>query len=183
MLEIAHRLLSRPSVVSEGDELILRYDHLSVLLWCAVPLLSLALAFCCWRVAEWIAHRSPLNRRAMLKMRIASVCLGAFSVIFLLLVIPTVLGSEVRVSDDRLVQSAGLWFNPTLHEIPLKKVRAIVQTRKRGEFGSEARWLIFWNDQGSETFDPGDLISDNQELITAHLRKRGVLVLPGGPSE
>jgi hypothetical protein len=174
MREFLHTIFSRGAISSSGDELVIKYDVTSIVFWSAVPVLTLVLGLLCWVIATRIAARRPEDRWVIVRLRVAAGCLLLISVLIGALVVPSVIGMEVRISKDRLSQAAGPWFDVRVREIPLLKVHAVVQVMEPADSGAKPVWTVFLKDGTREKFTPGDLITANRKVIADQLRQYGI---------
>jgi hypothetical protein len=175
-------LLARGHVRRIDGVFVLRYAASSIIAWCTIIVLGVALALLCWLVARRVARRPPAATNSVVKWRIASGVLAFWALGLGAFVVPEILRHEVRISDVYLTQTTGLWSARPARAFRLREISAIFRSTEPGEFERRTVWSVRHRDGSRERFEPGDLISRNAELVVAELRARRVLVIPG-PSE
>ena len=161
---------------------VLRYAATSIIAWCTLIGLALALALLCWLVARRVAHRQPAAPSGAVLWWIACGGLAVWALGLAAIVMPDILRHEVRISDAELTQPTGLWYAGRVRTFRLKEISAIFRSTEPGKFERRAVWSVERWGGRRERFEPGDLIARNAELVVAELRARNVLVIPG-PSE
>lgn len=177
MLGRLAEVLSRADVRRVDGVTVLRYAPASVVAWCGIVALALALAPLCWLAAQRVARRYPAATGAIVRWKILSGMAAVFSLGMTVLALPGVIRSEVRISDASLTQSTGIW-STRVREFRLNDISVIFRTTEPGEFETRTVWSIRRRGGTSERFEPGDLISHNAELVAAELMARNVVVIP-----
>ena len=178
MLEWFRQLLAQPHVVTDGDDLVLTHDVISVLACAAIPVVALLVTVGCWRFAGRLAERDTPDAQAPLKVRIVACGAFVFALVMAVVLIPGMMHLEVRITDDRLMQTTGFWWDESVREFPFDQIEAIREGTHPGRFGPEVVWFIEWRGGRGERFRPCDLIAENSEFVAEELRKRGVRFVP-----
>ena len=178
MLAWLRQLLARPHVGTDGDDLVLTHDVVSVVTCAVIPAVALLIAIGCWRFARWLAGRGTPDAQAPLKVRIVACGAFVFALVIAAVLIPGMMHLEVRITDDRLMQTTGFWWDETVREFPFDRIKSIREGTQPGQFGPEVVWFIEWRGGRAERFRPCDLIAENSEFVAAELRKRGVRFVP-----
>lgn len=178
MLEWLRQLLARPHVDTVGGDFVLTHDVVSVVAFAVIPAVALLIAIGCWRFARRLAERDTPDSQAPLKVRIVACGAFLFALVNAVVLIPGMMHLEVRISDDRLMQTTGFWWDETVREFPFDRIDSIREGTQPGQFGPEVVWFIAWRDGPDERFRPCDVIAENSDFVAAELRKRGVRFVP-----
>ncbi|MDG3005760.1 hypothetical protein [Paludisphaera mucosa] len=171
------RLLARGVVRRADGAWTLHYATSSILSWCVVVAIPLALAPACWMLARRVASRRTAATQLAEPLRNAAAGLAVFGLVIAAVPMPGIVRHEVRITDDRLTQTYGLWYRPGLKEFPFQDMAGLVWTTRRSDRTTGSRWQIHHHDGSVERFNPSDLITGNAEAVVAEPRARGVRVV------
>ena len=106
-----------------------------------------------------------------LAMLVPAACCGG-------LVAPTLAADQVVLDDEKLEQTTGLWFSPTVKGFRHDSVSRIVVTTGVLEHNRRAEgWVVEHKDGHVEIIDPGDLWESNTPELVPHLRSLGLDVV------
>lgn len=98
-----------------------------------------------------------------------------------ILILPALATESVRVTGDVLNIRTGIWFDPTVMEIPLANVKDIVE-RKAASKSRRLRGIreTYWHFQQQsgkvQVLDLPDLLDANRAAVADFLRRRGIEV-------
>lgn len=134
-----------------------------------VPLLAVAAAVIA-AVTGVILHRlKKPTKLVLIAFGIALLAGGIFA--------PMLAMDKVILDDEKLQQTTGFWFSPTVKGFRLAEAEQIEITTKRGRKNRvEEVWLVKKKDGSTEEIDPGDLWENNGPDIIKRLREKGIQV-------
>jgi len=90
---------------------------------------------------------------------------------------PTLGTDQVVLDDDKLQQTTGLWFAPTVKGFELRSASRILIATGVLEHDQRATgWVVEHKDGHTEVFDPGDLWELHTDDLVPRLRRRGIEV-------
>ena len=82
---------------------------------------------------------------------------------------------RVVLDDEKLQQTTGFWFSPTVKGFQLADVEHIAIGTARGRKNREHMvWNVTYKDGRTEQINPGDLWEMNSADIAARLRAKGI---------
>lgn len=87
---------------------------------------------------------------------------------------PAMFCDRVRVSSQRIEQTTGLPWAPTVKGFQYNEVKWVHIGTRQTEIGPAQQWGIYYRDGRSESLDPGDLWEKNSPRIVPLLKKYGV---------
>jgi len=108
-----------------------------------------------------------------------SYALVAFAVSALVggILAPGLMLDRVVLDDEKLEQTTGFWFAPTVKGFRLADVVAVTIGTKQNSRGREYEvWLVHRTNGQTQEFDPGDLWEMNGADIIERLRAKGIQV-------
>jgi hypothetical protein len=91
------------------------------------------------------------------------------------IIAPTLALDRVVLDDQKLEQTTGLWFAPTVKGFRLTDVTSVTISTNR--FGYNEVWSARMKDGHSQDVDPGDLWAMNGPDIIERLRAKGIEVI------
>jgi hypothetical protein len=90
---------------------------------------------------------------------------------------------RVVLNDDKLEQTTGFWFAPTVKGFRLAEVASLTITTARGRKDLEYEvWIAELKNGQTKQVDPGDLWEMNGPDIIQRLQSRGIVVRRIGPA-
>lgn len=137
-----------------------------------IPML-VALAALIVAVLGVVLHRRGRPRPVLF------VCLGVAAFLGIGIA-PGIALDRVVLDDEKLEQTTGFWFAPTVKGFYLADVSSITirNVRDRRNRWQEV-WFIAYRDSTTSRIDPGDLWEMNGPEIAERLRARGIVVTVG----
>ncbi len=113
--------------------------------------------------------------RKPLLLALAAFGVAAFSGGF---IAPILALDRVVLDDEKLEQTTGFWFMPTVKGFRLADVELITITIKRDRKNREREvWVVTTQDGRTQEIDPGDLWELNGADIIKRLREKGIEVV------
>ncbi len=110
----------------------------------------------------------PLNH-SLIAFGISALAGGFFA--------PTLAMDRVVLDDEKLEQTTGFWFAPTVKGFRLADVELITISTARGRKNREYEvWIVKRRNGETRTIDPGDLWEMNGPDIIKRLRGKGIEV-------
>lgn len=91
-----------------------------------------------------------------------------------ILLLPSIIRTEIRVTSTAAHQNVGLWWDANVRQFVYEDIASIEITTAGGS-SHEPAWNIVWRSGDVETFNPGDLWSANQWLIRERMEQHGVV--------
>ena len=94
------------------------------------------------------------------------------------LIAPTLAADQVVLDDEKLEQTTGLWFSPTVKGFRHESVaRIVVSTGVMEQNRRAVGWVVEHKDGHTEIIDPGDLWESHTHEIVPQLRALGIEVV------
>ena len=106
--------------------------------------------------------------------------LGAFAVAAVAGVIfaPMIALDRVVLDDEKLEQTTGFWFAPTVKGFRLADAFSVTIRNEPNRKGRETEvWIITMKSGQTQRIDPGDLWEMNGDDIAARLEEKGIIVV------
>ncbi len=102
-----------------------------------------------------------------------------FGIVFAVIFGPMLFYDRVVVNEERVEQTTGFWFSPTVKGFDLADLKKVIITTGRDLKGRKIEiWMAEYNNGESVRLDPGDLWESNGDQIVNFLRNLGVPVEP-----
>ncbi|KYF78757.1 hypothetical protein BE17_46395 [Sorangium cellulosum] len=112
--------------------------------------------------------RKPL-RFALIAFLVAAIAGGIFA--------PMLAMDRVVLDDQKLEQTTGFWFAPTVKGFRLADVASVTIGTARGRKNRVVEvWIVKMKNGETREIDPGDLWEMNGEDIVRRLREKGIEV-------
>ena len=109
-----------------------------------------------------------------LRAKLASGLLAFFASVF---ITPMLALDRVVLDEEKLQQTTGFWFHPTVKGFALADVASVRIGTAVGRKNREYEvWIVNHQNGSTETIDPGDLWVLHRADIIARLRDRGLAV-------
>jgi len=94
-----------------------------------------------------------------------------------LLIAPAITIDRVVLDDEKLEQTTGFWWSPTVKGFHYDEVASVRIIKARGRKNREYEaWVVKLRSGGTREIDPGDLWDMNRADIVQRLRDKGVEV-------
>ncbi len=104
------------------------------------------------------------------------VCLGAAAFLGIGIV-PGIVLDRVVFDDEKLEQTTGFWFAPTVKGFDLADVSSITISNERDHRNRRREiWTVAYRDSTTSRINPGDLWEMNGPDIMRRLRARGIVI-------
>ncbi|RBP40357.1 hypothetical protein DES53_10864 [Roseimicrobium gellanilyticum] len=134
-----------------------------------VPLLAIAVAVIA-AVVGFIFYRLRLpTRLVLIASAIALIAGGIFA--------PMLAMDKVILDDEKLEQTTGFWFSPTVKGFRLAEVEQVTIGTKRDRKNRVVEvWFVQKKDGSAAEIDPGDLRENNGPDIVKRLREKGIRI-------
>jgi hypothetical protein len=88
---------------------------------------------------------------------------------------PCIAMDRVVLDDEKLQQTTGFWFSPTIKGFRLAEVKQVeIGTARDRKNREKMVWNVTYKDGRSEQIDPGDLWEMNSRDIAERLRAKGI---------
>jgi hypothetical protein len=168
-------LLSQPSITRTADGLGLQYGTTSILLWCCVPLLAVALGTAGLMFVRYHQRRADPPSPSAAPVTLFSILALIFAIAHSVLLLPAIFLTQIRVTSTEATQDVGLWWASSVRQFAYEDIASIEMTIMPDESGQEPVWNIVWRSGEVEAFNPGDLWSANQQLIREQMQRHGVM--------
>jgi hypothetical protein len=134
-----------------------------------VPLLAVAAAVIAAVVGIILYRLRKPTKLVLIAFAVALVAGGVFA--------PMLAMDKVVLDDEKLEQTTGFWFSPTVKGFRLAEVEQVEITTRRGRKNREEEvWVVQKKDGSMETINPGDLWEHNGPDIIKRLREKGIQV-------
>lgn len=130
--------------------------------WLAAFIVILPLSAWCWR-RRIGGHFAP------------GFFFGSF--VIPLIVVPGIATESVRVAPDALTIRTGFWFSPTVNQISLSDLEAVIEQEEavaqRGLPRRDTFWYFRYHSGGQRRVDLPDLLDANRDQVITYLRQHG----------
>ena len=109
--------------------------------------------------------------------RVLGGSITLIGIVFAIVFGPMLFNDRVVISENRLEQTTGFWFSPTVKGFDLLDLRKVTITTGRDLKRREIEiWVAEYGDGVSVRIDPGDLWESNGDEIVDFLENLGVPV-------
>src|SRR6266404_2465731 len=94
-----------------------------------------------------------------------------------LVVVPGIATESVRVAPNNLTIRTGFWFSPTIHQIQLAGLEAIIEQKEavaqRGLPRQDTFWYFRYKSGDQRRINLPDLLDANRDRVIVYLREHG----------
>jgi hypothetical protein len=132
-----------------------------------VPGIALAIAVLAASIGALLLWRRQPLTIALIAFGVAAVAGGVFA--------PMLAMDRVVLDDEKLEQTTGFWFAPTVKGFRFADVASIAIGTTRDRKNREVEvWRVKGKDGQTREIDPGDLWEMNGQDIIGRLREKGI---------
>jgi len=105
--------------------------------------------------------------------------IGAIVAVFATLIVPGICMDTLEITPQRITQTTGFWFAPTVKGFAYEQVSAVRQEWRRERSGRSGTrnnlyWIVEYRDGRTEEIDLGDLWENNRDVAIPRLQQYGV---------
>lgn len=129
-------------------------------------------------LTAWVIAALALCFGFLLRRRPIALLVGLFvAAISGALVAPMLWLDRVVINDEKLEQTTGFWWSPTVKGFRIAEVSHVLITTSRDRRNRFSEiWVVTFKDGRTQDIDPGDLWEMNGDDITQRLRAFGIEV-------
>ncbi|WP_437525493.1 hypothetical protein WME79_38705 [Sorangium sp. So ce726] len=132
-----------------------------------VPGIAIAIAVLAASIGALLLWRRQPLTIALIAFGVSAVAGGLFA--------PMLAMDRVVLDDQKLEQTTGFWFAPTVKGFRLAEVASIAIGTARNRKNREYEvWIVKGRDGQVQEIDPGDLWEMNGQDIIRRLREKGI---------
>ncbi|CAN97254.1 hypothetical protein predicted by Glimmer/Critica [Sorangium cellulosum So ce56] len=132
-----------------------------------VPGIAIAVAVLAASIGVLLLWRRQPLVVALIAFGVSAVAGGLFA--------PMLAMDRVVLDDDKLEQTTGFWFAPTVKGFRLAEVESIAIGTARDRKNRKIEvWIVKGRDGQTREIDPGDLWEMNGQDILRRLREKGI---------
>ncbi|WP_437324927.1 hypothetical protein [Sorangium sp. So ce381] len=132
-----------------------------------VPGIAIAIAVVAASIGALLLWRRQPMIIALIAFGVAAVAGGLFA--------PMLAMDRVVLDDQKLEQTTGFWFAPTVKGFRLAEVASLAIGTARDRKNREIEvWIVKMKDGQTREIDPGDLWEMNGQDIIRRLREKGI---------
>ncbi|WP_437904345.1 hypothetical protein WME95_38635 [Sorangium sp. So ce327] len=134
-----------------------------------VPGIAIAIAVLAASIGVLLLWRRQPLVVALIAFGVSAVAGGLFA--------PMLAMDRVVLDDEKLEQTTGFWFAPTVKGFRLAEVESVAIGTARDRKNREIEvWIVKGRDGQTREIDPGDLWEMNGQDILRRLREKGINV-------
>ncbi|WP_437764474.1 hypothetical protein WMF27_35175 [Sorangium sp. So ce281] len=134
-----------------------------------VPGIAVAIAVLAASIGALLLWRRKPLPIALIAFGVSAVAGGLFA--------PMLAMDRVVLDDEKLEQTTGFWFAPTVKGFRLADVASVAIGTARDRKNREIEvWIVKMRDGQTREIDPGDLWEMNGQDILRRLREKGIEV-------
>ncbi|WP_437895214.1 hypothetical protein [Sorangium sp. So ce124] len=132
-----------------------------------VPGIAIAIAVVAASIGALLLWRRQPLTIALIAFGVAALAGGIFA--------PMLAKDRVVLDDEKLEQTTGFWFAPTVKGFRLAEVASLAIGTARDRKNREIEvWIVKMKDGQTREIDPGDLWEMNGQDIIRRLREKGI---------
>jgi hypothetical protein len=132
-----------------------------------VPGIAIAIAVLAASIGVLLLWRRQPLVVALIAFGVSAVAGGLFA--------PMLAMDRVVLDDEKLEQTTGFWFAPTVKGFRLAEVESVAIGTARDRKNREIEvWIVKGRDGQTREIDPGDLWEMNGQDILRRLREKGI---------